>query len=74
MSKLDRMNGHDPAMTKVALPLLVGVLVVDSVLYVIREQVFQLYRCVKPQAYFGRLPPSHRSIASVDVEQGRISP
>ena len=50
MSKLDGVNRHYPAITKVALPLLVGILVVDTVLDVIREQIFQLDRRAKPKA------------------------
>lgn len=66
------MNGHDSAVTKVALPLLVGILVVDPVLDVVREQVFQFNRRMKPQAYFGRLPPGHGSVVSVHAETGRV--
>jgi len=50
VSKLDGVNRHYPAITKVALPLLVGILVVDTVLDVIREQIFQLDRRAKPKA------------------------
>lgn len=50
MSKLDRVNGHNSAMTKIAFPLLIGILVVDPVLYVVREQVLQFDRCMKLQA------------------------
>jgi hypothetical protein len=60
MSELDRMNRHDSAIAEIALPLLVGILVVDPVLYVVREQVFQFDRRVKPQAYFWGLPPGYR--------------
>ena len=49
MSKLDGVNRHYPAMAKVALPLLGGILVVDAILDVVREQVFQFDRCAKPK-------------------------
>ena len=44
------MNRHDSTMTEIALPLLVGVLVVDTVLDVVREQVLQFNRRAKPKA------------------------
>jgi len=59
-------------MTKVALPLLVGILVVDTVLYVVREQVFQLDGRAKPETKFRRLPPGYRSGASMRAETGRV--
>jgi hypothetical protein len=52
-------------MTKIALPLLVGILVVDTVLYVVREEVLKFDRRAKPKAYLGRLSPGHRSGPSV---------
>lgn len=55
------MNGHDSAMTEVALPLLIGILVVDAVLYVVREKVFQFDRRAKPEAYLGEFPPNNAS-------------
>jgi hypothetical protein len=61
VSKFDRVNGHDPAIAEIALPLLVSILVVDTVLDVVRKQVFQFDRCAKPKAKLGRLPPSRRS-------------
>lgn len=72
MSEFDRVNWHNSAMTKEALPLLIGILVVDSVLYIVGKQVLQLDRRVKPQTYFGRLPPDHRSIVSLHTETGRV--
>ena len=50
MSKLDGVNRHYPAITKIAFPLLVGILVVDTVLDVVREQIFQFDRRAKPKA------------------------
>jgi hypothetical protein len=50
VSKLYGVDRHYPAMTKEALPLLVGILVVDTVLDVVREQIFQFDRRAKPKA------------------------
>jgi hypothetical protein len=55
VSELYGVDRHDPTMTKIALPLLVGILVVDAVLYVVREEVLQLDRRPKPKAHLGRL-------------------
>ena len=57
MSELYRVNRHYPAVAKVAPPLLVGILVIDSILDVIRQQVFQFDRRVKPEGCFWKLPP-----------------
>jgi len=68
VSKLDRVNRHYPAITKVALPLLVGILIVDTVLDVVREQIFQFDRRAKPKAQLWIFPPSHSSAMSVRAE------
>ena len=65
MSKLDGVNRHYPAITKVALPLLVGILIVDTVLDVVREQIFQFDWRAKPKTQLGIFPPSHSSATSV---------
>jgi len=61
VSKLDGVNRHYPAITKVALPLLVGILIVDTVLDVVREQIFQFDRRAKSKTQLGIFPPSHSS-------------
>ena len=71
MGQLYRVNGHYSALTKVAFPLLVRILVVYPVLNVVRKKVFQFNRRVKPQAYFGGLPPDYRLTVSVHTETGR---
>jgi hypothetical protein len=73
VSELYGVDGHDPAMAEIALPLLVSILVVDAVLDVVREQVFQLDRRPKPKAQLGVFPPGHRSVCHADRER-RCSP
>lgn len=65
MCKLNGVNRHYSAMTKIALPLLVSILVIDAVLDVIREQIFQFNRCAKFQAQLGVFSSGHCSVMAV---------
>lgn len=62
MSEFHGVDGHYPAVAKITLPLLVSILVVDPVLDVVREQVFQFDWCPKLKAQLGVFPPEHRSV------------
>lgn len=56
MSQLNGMNGHDASSAQVALPILIGVFVIDSVLDIIWEKILEFNGCAKFEVDLRVLP------------------